>query len=73
MTKTNKYLDVSITKEIVNFLLLAVASYLHAGSAMIKSATIQWIGNSSSFLMFVVSYVLLYTLHVIICLQEGDN
>jgi hypothetical protein len=41
----NKYLGVSITKEIVNYVLLAVASYLHVGSAMIKSVTIRWIGN----------------------------
>ena len=40
----NKYLGVSITEEIVSSVLLAVASYLHAGSAMIKSVTIQWIG-----------------------------
>ena len=41
----NKYLGVNITKEIASSVLLAVASFLHAGSAMIKSATIQWIGN----------------------------
>jgi len=43
--RRNKYLGVSITKEIANSVLLAVASYLHAGSAMIKSVTIQWIGK----------------------------
>jgi hypothetical protein len=35
----NKYLGVSITKEIANSVLLVVASYLHADSAMIKLVT----------------------------------
>ena len=41
----NKYLGVNTTRETVNFLLLAVGSCLHAGSAMIKSVITQWIGN----------------------------
>lgn len=45
----NKFLGVSITREIANSGLLVVASYLHAGSATIKSATIQWIGNFAFF------------------------
>jgi uncharacterized membrane protein YvlD (DUF360 family) len=45
MIQRNRYLGVSTTKEIANSVLLAVASYLHAGSAMIKSVTIQWIGK----------------------------
>lgn len=42
----SKFVGVSITKEIASFELLAVASYLHADSVMIKSVTILWIGNS---------------------------
>lgn len=41
----NKFLGVSITKEIASFELLVVASYLPADSAMIKSVTTPWIGN----------------------------
>lgn len=67
----NKNLGVSITKEIVSYVLLAVASYLHVGSAMIESAIIQWIGN---FVLFI-SYVILIGLSIILIfnfyLQEG--
>lgn len=45
MIQRKKSLDVSITEEIVNFLLLAVESYSPAGFAMTKSVTIPWIGN----------------------------
>ncbi|GFZ00274.1 zinc finger protein-like protein [Actinidia rufa] len=46
-------LGVSITKGTANFVLLAVASYLVAGSAMTKSVTIRWTG---ALLLFVVLY-----------------
>lgn len=48
-----KSLVVSITKETVNSLLLAVESYSPAGSAMTKSVTIQWTGILFFFLCIV--------------------
>lgn len=41
----------NITKEIAKSVLLAVGNYLHVGFAMIKSATIQWIGKFVPFLL----------------------
>ena len=51
----NKFLDVSITRGIANFVLFAVENCLHADFAMIKSVIIQWIGK---FLPFIVCLVL---------------
>lgn len=41
----NKSLVVSIIKEIANYGLLVVASYIHVGSAMIMLVTILWTGE----------------------------
>lgn len=50
----NKFSGVSITKEIASFELLAVASYLHAGSAMIKSVTTLWIGDFLDIIIIII-------------------
>lgn len=46
--RRNKYLGVSITKEIANSVLRAVESCIHAGFAMIKLPIIRWIGKSKT-------------------------
>lgn len=45
VTKRNKYLVVSIIKEIVSSVLLVVESCLRVGFAMTMSVTMQWIGK----------------------------
>lgn len=45
MIQRKNCLAVSITKEIVKSAPVAVENYLHAGSAMMKWATTQWIGS----------------------------
>ena len=69
----NKFLDVSITRGIANFVLFAVENCLHADFAMIKSVIIQWIGEFLPFIVCLVTFwVDLYMLDVmLIQLQES--
>lgn len=71
----NKCSVVSIISGTASFELLVVRSYLHAGSVMTMSVTIQWIGNFIPLIIFYLYYfvVQLNKTFLTIYFQESYN